>query len=73
MSSEILTKNAAQILNCFGYVNMKPEYLTALECSENNGIYDYILVGFQDKLFNLKFKNDNECSSWTLSVKKWEV
>lgn len=68
--SELLTKRAALLLNGFGYINIKPKHLTALEASGNAGIYDYILVGFKDKMFKLKFKDDGETKSWNLVVKE---
>lgn len=71
--AEFLTKTAAQILNTFGYVNIKPSHLTALECSGEKGYYDYILVGFEDKLFQLRFKDDGETKSWNLLERKNEI
>ena len=66
--AELLKNKAALLLNCFGYVNAKPEDITPLECGSAYGVYDYILVKFNEYEYRFSFDNDGETKSWKLIV-----
>lgn len=63
---QLLTKRASLLLNCFGYENMKPEYLALKDYNITNGIYDYILVEFENKYFQLTYDTYMETRTWKL-------
>ena len=62
---ELMVKSkAALILNCFGYINIKPEHLMPLDYESTAGEYEYILVKFQDKYFQLQYSTDEDSKSY---------
>lgn len=63
---EMIKNKAAKILNCFGYENLKAEHLNLIEYSSTQGIYDYILVSFEDKIVQLNYNSDGESRTWKL-------
>lgn len=63
---KLLKQKSALILNCFGYVNLKPENVNIIDYSNYTGFYEFMLVKFEDKKIQLTFNNDFETQSWKL-------
>lgn len=63
---KLLKQKSALILNCFGYVNLKPENVNIIDYSNYTGFYEFMLVKFEDKKIQLTFNNDFETQSWNL-------
>lgn len=70
---QILKNKATLILNCFGYVNLKPQDIIIVDYSNYTGFYDFILVEFENKKVQLTFKNDGETKSWNLLDRSNEI
>lgn len=65
-TEQILKNKSALILNCFGYVNLKPQNINVVDFSNYTGLYEFILVEFENKKVQLTFKDDSETKSWNL-------
>ena len=65
-TENLLKQKSALILNCFGYVNLKPENIKVLDYSNYTGVYEFILVKFENKKIQLTFNNEYETQSWNL-------
>ena len=63
---KLLKQKSTLILNCFGYVNLKPENVNIIDYSNYTGFYEFMLVKFEDKKIQLTFNNDFETQSWNL-------
>ncbi len=61
-----LKNKSALILNCFGYVNLKPQDINIIDFSNYTGFYEFMLVEFENIKIQLTFKNDGETKSWNL-------
>lgn len=61
-----LKTKAATLLNCFGYINVKPSHLTLKDYSHRNGVYNFILVRLENTYYQLTYNNDGETRSWNL-------
>lgn len=65
-TEQLLKQKSALILNCFGYVNLKPEDIKVLDFSNYSGFYEFMLVEFENKKIQLTFNHEYEAQSWNL-------
>ena len=65
-TENLLKQKSALILNCFGYVNLKPENIKVLDYSNYTGVYEFMFVEFENKKIQLTFNNEYETQSWNL-------
>ncbi len=63
---KLLKQKAAMILNCFGYVNLKPQNIKVLDYSNYTGFYEFILVEFENIKIQLTYEHNYETKSWNL-------
>ena len=62
----LLKQKSVLILNCFGYINLKPENIKVLDYSNYSGVYEFMFVEFGNKKIQLTFNNEYETQSWNL-------